>query len=48
MLDDSRRFSLSAAVVAHEEALVPVDPYQCSAVVAFGHDLVIGKGGYRR
>jgi hypothetical protein len=24
-------------VVAHEDALVPVEPYRCSAVVAFGH-----------
>jgi len=48
VLDDSRCFSLPAAVVAHEEALVSIEPYRCSAVVAFGHDLVIGKGDYRR
>jgi hypothetical protein len=48
VLDDSRLLLLAAAMVAHEVALVPVEPYRCSAVVAFGHDWIIGKPRYRR
>ena len=44
LLDDSRRLSLAAAVVAREDALVPVEPYRRSTVVALCHDWIIGKG----
>jgi hypothetical protein len=44
VLDACRYLLLTAAMLAHKEASVAVEPQRCSAVVTGCHDRIIGKG----
>ena len=43
VFDACRGLLLTAAMVAHEQAAVPVETKRCSALVAGCHDRIIGK-----